>query len=588
MAVEQLRYLSFFSFFLAGVLFSTLREKLWNKNKYVDRHSCWNICGSSINGDDGRSWDYFDVAFNRDPIIPINNISGVTTINRKNTSSTANEYNSFTIHLKEETETNYDIRVVIKTIEGLLGHSVSKVFPSLKIIHFESNIEEDIVEDLYEELADITDIIYRKRLSINATKSQDLFERPVFVSYDEGLSEYSTVPILNFVNYSENANADALITVVDPGTITRPPLALNWGLDRIDQWKTSLSGGPDYSPHPSTNNGSGVTIFVLDTGIDELHTEFIGKTCGIVRRVDYKRNEKISDVLLTPSNQLNEETISLDGLVFSPMTTMTTMTTPTTKDLRELTDDDVNGHGTHIAAIAAGRFVGVAPCANIVSFKVLGDNGGGNNGDLIQVMDLILEHKLAFPNDKMIASISISSSRDWTLNTATKMLAQKGVPVVVSAGNDRTNACTRSPAGAWVALTVGAITQGDRLWEHSNFGKCVEIYAPGHQIQSACSSDSLCSRSKNMYSQSSGTSMSVPFVSGVIALYMSQELFFRNPASPTPWEIKQLMKCTSTNDKIINLNRVDPSGNSMNRLLRAPKNPTSELVEKIKMCMTTS
>jgi subtilisin family serine protease len=232
-----------------------------------------------------------------------------------------------------------------------------------------------------------------------------------------------------------------------------------WGLDRIDQSALPLSRSYTY---PETA-GAGVTAYVFDTGVQAGHAEFGG-------RVDQGWS-------------------SIDTSVGTT---------------------DCNGHGTHVAGTIAGTTYGVAKAARITPLKVLDCAGSGPDSGVIAAIDWVIgNHEAGRP---AVANFSLTTSTLASLNTAIESLVNDGVTVAVAAGNDYGNACNSSPASAPSALTVGATDSSDTRPIYSNYGSCLDLFAPGSTITSANASGGS--------SVKSGTSMASPHVAGAAALLL--------------------------------------------------------------------
>jgi subtilisin family serine protease len=248
-----------------------------------------------------------------------------------------------------------------------------------------------------------------------------------------------------------------------------------WGLVRIDQRSLNLNGLYNYS----STAGRGVTAYILDTGIQTDNVDFGSRASFGANFVD--------------------------------------------KDNR-----DCNGHGTHVAGTVAGTKYGVAKLATLVGVKVLNCQGDGHVAGIVQgmnwVTEQVAEHHLA---DKAVANMSLGGGASTAMNDAVKRMVESGVFVSAAAGNANKNACNTSPAGAPTAFTVAASDNIDRKASFSNFGPCVDAYAPGVSI----TSDWIGSRTAT--NAISGTSMAAPHVAGVAALYLSEHV--STPAATTTW-----------------------------------------------------
>ena len=229
-----------------------------------------------------------------------------------------------------------------------------------------------------------------------------------------------------------------------------------WNLDRIDQRALPLSNSYQYDAY-----GSGVTVYVMDTGIRYTHAEFEGR--------------------------------AVPGF-----------------DAFGSTGNDCGGHGTHVAGTIGGKTYGVAKGVRLVSVRVFDCNGFGTTSAIAAGSDWILNH-LSLP---AVANMSFGSGANSTNdNSASKLLAA-GVSVAVAAGNSGADACNYSPARVPGVMTVGNSTSSDTRASTSNYGGCVDWFAPGSTILSA----GIRSDTEAVYK--SGTSMAAPHTAGVAALFL--------------------------------------------------------------------
>jgi serine protease len=238
--------------------------------------------------------------------------------------------------------------------------------------------------------------------------------------------------------------------------------AFSWGLDRIDQRSGTLNGM--YNPQAG-NNGSGVTVWVVDTGVQSMHSEFI--TNG-------------------------ESRASNPYASYLPA-------------------DDCDGHGTHVAGTIGGNTFGVARNVQIRGIKVLDCTGSGTTYTVAQGLLYIKAHLTGAD----VINLSLGyGARDATVEAVLQDLIALGVTVVAAAGNEGANACGHFPSAQIGVISVGATTSSDVRASFSNYGTCVTIMAPGASITSA----RLGGGSVSM----SGTSMASPHVAGTAALMLQQ------------------------------------------------------------------
>jgi len=277
--------------------------------------------------------------------------------------------------------------------------------------------------------------------------------------------------------------------------------AASWGLDRVDERDLPMDGYYTYD-----SDGSGVTAYILDTGIRTTHTEFQGRA--------FKSSEA---------------------------------------DFIGGTGDDCHGHGTHVAGTVGGVTYGIAKGVTLQAVRVLDCNGSGALSGVIAGIDWVTAQHLS-SGGPSVANMSLSAYDPFgfygALNDAVAASVDAGVVFAVAASNDNGDACDYIPASEPQALTVGATSSTDARASFSNYGYCVDLFAPGVGITSAYYSSDVATATW------SGTSMASPHVAGVAALYLSA-----NPtANPTTVKYNIL---TKTTDGVV----TNPGPGSPNKLL---------------------
>ncbi|MFH8489569.1 S8 family peptidase [Streptomyces longisporoflavus] len=276
-------------------------------------------------------------------------------------------------------------------------------------------------------------------------------------------------------------------------TQDNPP---SWGLDRIDQDDTA--GDKKYT-YPDAA-GEGATAYVIDTGVRVSHKDFGGRATSGFDAVDNDDNA-----------------------------------------------DDGNGHGTHVAGTIAGEAHGVAKKAKIVAVRVLDDQGSGTTEQVVAGIDWVTKNH----EGPSVANMSLGGGADEALDAAVQKAIASGVTFAVAAGNESSDAGQGSPSRVPEAITVASSTKDDEQSDFSNFGKVVDIYAPGSDITSAWNTGDDATNTI------SGTSMATPHVVGAAAVYLAAH------PDAKPDAVAKALTDGATADKISN-----PSEGTPNKLLK--------------------
>ncbi len=282
----------------------------------------------------------------------------------------------------------------------------------------------------------------------------------------------------------------AYVEVDQVVTIDATQSPATWGIDRIDQRALPLSNSYTY-----TNTGAGVTAYIIDTGILISHTEFGGRA------------------------SIGFDAYGGNGI-------------------------DCNGHGTHVAGTVGGNTYGVAKGVSLVAVRVLDCAGSGTTSGVIAGVNWVTSNHTTGP---AVANMSLGGGASTSLDTAVKNSIADGVTYAIAAGNSNRDACRFSPARVPTAITVGATTNTDARASYSNYGACLDIFAPGSSITSAWYTSITATNTI------SGTSMATPHVAGAAALYKQA-----NP-SATPQQVRDALVNNATPNVVTNAGLKSPN-----------------------------
>ncbi|KAL3231684.1 hypothetical protein RNJ44_00219 [Nakaseomyces bracarensis] len=356
---------------------------------------------------------------------------------------------------------------------------MERVIPNRYIILFKEGFSKSLINDhmaLVNSVNDRTVKLYNDEF-FTPTQYNDLLTRGIGIQHEFNIGGLISGYVGYFTEQTvELISKSPIVEIIEHDSIVKADefqeqKKVPWGLARISQRERLPILGKRFYKYDD-QAGSDTVTFVVDTGIYIDHEDFEGRASW------------------------GKTIVENDN------------------------DEDLNGHGTHCAGTIASKHYGVAKKAEVIAVKVLRSDGSGSMSDVIRGVEYTVEAYRDFLKKRKnfkgaAANMSLGAWKSYVLNKAMDAAVASGVNYAVAAGNESDDACNSSPASAWRPLTVGASTLSEDVAFFSNYGRCVDIFAPGVNVMSTYIG------AQNASYSLSGTSMASPHVAGIIAYFLS-------------------------------------------------------------------
>lgn len=329
------------------------------------------------------------------------------------------------------------------------------------------------------------------------------------------VSDIALDPRVIAVDENQVVRRDAVQTTGPTGTFNAPNAVMPWGLDRIDQRTAVVSNDASKQSYTYTRTGAGVKAYVLDSGIKADHPEFGNR---VVAGWSYRAISQAKSAQFFNSMDSCKINDPQSGYYYNPNDHLVDVDVfDSTYTPNDVGWPDNDGHGTHVAGVIGGLTTGVAKGVTIVPVRVLNSCGQGDSETVLLGLQWIFSNHV--DGEPAVANMSIGfSTRVPVIDEAITNLLEEGVVITAAAGNSNSNVCG-TPAGTYGTISVAASDSNDSETSYTNFGDCVDLFAPGSRILSASFKDKIVNGvSSPDYLVQSGTSMASPHVAGVAAI----------------------------------------------------------------------